>query len=168
MPTGPDCSARTPSAGPLNFPNDTLLPSAPFLVQRVVGGVLIGVAASLLWVLNGRRAGVSGIVGGTLRAAAGDHAWRAFFIGGLVIGGLALSRFAPASFAGTASTHSAVIGAAGILVGFGTRLGNGCTSGHGICGLARGSLRSLVATLTFMGAGGVTVFVVYHLVGASL
>ena len=128
----------------------------------LLGGVLIGAAAALLVVLNGRIAGVSGILGGLLRPAPGDAAWRAAFIGGLL--------FAPAAYALVERLPMPTIEAgypallvAGLLVGIGTRYGGGCTSGHGVCGMSRLSPRSLAATATFMVAGFVTVYVVRHL-----
>ncbi|MBM4228503.1 MAG: YeeE/YedE family protein [Gammaproteobacteria bacterium] len=128
------------------------------------GGLLIGLAASLFVLLNGRIAGISGVLGGLLRPRGGDTAWRVAFIVGML---LAPSLYAlvwrmPESEI-TASTP--VLIAAGLLVGIGTRFGSGCTSGHGVCGLARGSARSLVATLSFMLAGFATVFVVRHVMG---
>jgi len=134
----------------------------------LLGGALIGAAASLLWLGLGRIAGVSGILGGALRpgaASAGDErVWCLAFLTGLPLGAAitGLAGFAP-RVEGLAS--GPVLIAAGLLVGFGTRLGNGCTSGHGVCGLPRGSLRSLVATLTFVATGMLTVFVVRHGIG---
>jgi len=128
----------------------------------LLGGVLIGAAAAMLVLLNGRIAGVSGILGGLLRPAPGDAAWRAAFIAGLL--------FAPALHALVARLPIPTIEAgyptlllAGLLVGIGTRYGSGCTSGHGVCGVSRLSPRSLAATATFMVAGFVTVYVVRHL-----
>ncbi|MEO7056893.1 MAG: YeeE/YedE family protein [Caldimonas sp.] len=128
----------------------------------LAGGVLIGCAAATLVLFNGRIAGISGILGGLLRPAQRDVGWRAAFVLGLVA--------APALYALAAAVPRPVIDAgwgalvlAGLLVGIGTRYGSGCTSGHGVCGLSRLSPRSLVATLVFMGAGVVTVFVVRHL-----
>ena len=132
-------------------------------VQALLGGVLIGTAASALLVLNGRIAGVSGIVGGLLPPRPGDTAWRALFVAGLVAGGLSLRVLAPDPFQGLAATPYAVLVPAGLLVGIGVTLGNGCTSGHGVCGVSRLSPRSILATLTFMLTGAVTVFVVRRL-----
>lgn len=130
----------------------------------LVGGVLIGVATALFLLFNGRIAGISGIVGGLLRPARGDIAWRLAFILGLLISPLAyvVVRPLPAVHVEASST---VLVIAGLLVGLGTRYGAGCTSGHGICGLSRRSPRSIVATAAFMGAGFVTVYVVRHLLG---
>ena len=128
----------------------------------LAGGVLIGIAAALLVLLNGRVAGISSIVGGLLRPTRGDVAWRLAFVAGLVGAPLVYAVFAtlpqPQIDAG-----SGVLVAAGLLVGIGTRTSGGCTSGHGVCGLSRLSLRSLVATLAFMAAGFAAVFVTRHL-----
>ena len=135
-------------------------------LQALFGGVLIGVAASALFVMDGRIAGISGIVGG-LVPPRGDTAWRALFVAGLVIGGICLLRLMADPFHGLAEAPEAILVPAGLLVGFGASLGNGCTSGHGVCGVSRLSPRSIVATMTFMLAGGVTVFVVRHLMGVT-
>jgi uncharacterized membrane protein YedE/YeeE len=134
------------------------------VLPALLGGIMIGLAASVLLLFNGRIAGVSGIVGGIVLPRAGDVRWRASFAAGLVAGGLALRAVLPDSMTAAFDVPPAMVIVAGILVGLGTRLGNGCTSGHGVCGLGRGSARSLAATLTFMAAGAVTVFVVRHLV----
>jgi uncharacterized membrane protein YedE/YeeE len=133
-------------------------------LHSLLGGALIGAAASALLVLDGRIAGVSGIVGGLVPPRR-DAAWRALFVGGLVMGGLCLRPFLADPFDGLAETPSLVLLLAGLLVGFGASVGNGCTSGHGVCGVSRLSPRSIVATMTFMLAGAATVFVVRHLVG---
>ncbi len=134
-------------------------------ISALVGGLLIGLAATLLMILNGRIAGISGIVGGLLEPRAGDTLWRASFAVGLVLGALAF-----AAGGGSldivhveAGWPIAILG--GILVGVGTHRGRGCTSGHGVCGVARLSWRSIVATLTFMAAGIATVSVVRHAIG---
>jgi hypothetical protein len=133
-------------------------------LTALIGGVLIGLAATLLLWSIGRIAGISGIVNGLAGAARGDRAWRiAFLIGMIGIGALTL-QFVPApARAQTGATPLLLI--AGFLVGFGTRMGNGCTSGHGVCGLGRMTWRSLAAVLTFMGAGIATVYVIRHLLG---
>jgi len=131
-----------------------------------LGGVLIGIAATLLWVLNGRTAGVSGIIGGALRGEAGDFGWRVAFLLGLSLSGFVGMALSPGAF--EAPTLSLpLLAVAGLLVGVGTRLGGGCTSGHGVCGLSRGSSRSLVATLTFVATAVLTVAVVRHLAGGG-
>jgi len=131
-------------------------------VTALIGGALIGAAAAAFVVLNGRIAGVSGILGGLLRPARGDIAWRAAFVAGLVAAPLAYGVFA-ALPAIRVDTDIAVLIVAGLLVGVGTRYGSGCTSGHGVCGISRLSPRSIVATLAFMAAGFATVFVTRHL-----
>ncbi len=127
----------------------------------LAGGVLLGLASALFVLLNGRILGISGIVGGLLRPRAGDMGWRlAFVLGMLVAPGLYWLVVGPTQPRIDANWGMVVI--AGLLVGVGTRYGSGCTSGHGVCGLSRMSPRSLVATLAFMGAGFVTVFLIRH------
>lgn len=129
-------------------------------VASLVGGALIGLAASLLLLADGRIAGISGIVGGLLAPTSGDTAWRALFVAGLLLGGLGLRLVDTALVRMDLDRSTAALVAAGLLVGFGTRLGNGCTSGHGVCGISRGSARSIVATVTFMATGILTAWVV--------
>ena len=127
----------------------------------LAGGVLLGLASALFVLLNGRILGISGIVGGLLRPRAGDMGWRlAFVLGMLVAPGLYWLVVGPTQPRIDATWGMVVM--AGLLVGVGTRYGSGCTSGHGVCGLSRMSPRSLVATLAFMGAGFVTVFLIRH------
>lgn len=131
--------------------------------SALAGGLLIGLAASLLLLLEGRIAGISGILGGLLRRCAqGEAGWRIAFLAGLIGAPLLYSLFAtlPESRFDVGNLGLIV---AGLLVGYGTRLGAGCTSGHGVCGLSRGSIRSLAATLTFMATGFATVYVTRHL-----
>jgi uncharacterized membrane protein YedE/YeeE len=132
-----------------------------------MGGVLIGASAALLLLGKGRVVGISGIVGGALRVQAGDLAWRLWFLLGLIGGGAVLGRLWPAAFGGQLARSAPWFVVAGLLVGFGTRLGNGCTSGHGVCGIGRWSKRSLAATVVFMATGALTVFVVRHLWGGG-
>ena len=127
----------------------------------LAGGVLIGVATAMLVLLNGRIAGISGILGGVLVPRRSDMAWRVAFVAGLVAAPIALS-LARVQTAVDVSAGTGMLVAAGMLVGAGTRYGSGCTSGHGVCGLSRLSLRSLVATAAFMGAGFATVFLTRH------
>ena len=129
-------------------------------LQALLGGLIIGAAVSLMLVTNGRVTGISGIINGALSPQKGDIAWRWFFIAGLLLGGLTLRSLNPAVFNSLPEVSSVTTILAGLLVGFGTILGSGCTSGHGVCGISRFSVRSLVATLTFMGAGilAVTIF----------
>jgi uncharacterized membrane protein YedE/YeeE len=137
------------------------------VAMPVLGGALLGLSAALLLLVNGRIAGVSGIVAGLLRPGPGETLWRALFVAGLLAGGLVAARVHPVAFASTVQRPALALAAAGVLVGFGTRLGNGCTSGHGICGVSRPSVRSIAATVTFMASGALTVFVVRHLLGGS-
>lgn len=129
----------------------------------LIGGLLIGLAAAMFVVFNGRIAGISGIIGGLLRPASGDTAWRVAFILGLVVAPLFFSLVAPLPRV-QVDADTATLIVAGLLVGIGTRYGSGCTSGHGVCGLSRLSPRSMVATAAFMAAGFVTVFIVRHLI----
>jgi uncharacterized membrane protein YedE/YeeE len=128
----------------------------------VAGGLLIGAAALAFAVLAGRVAGISGILGGLLRPAKGDVAWRVAFIAGLAASPALYSLFA-ALPAIHVESSTGVLVLAGLLVGFGTRLGSGCTSGHGVCGLARLSPRSLAATAAFMASGFVATYAIRHL-----
>jgi uncharacterized membrane protein YedE/YeeE len=127
----------------------------------LAGGLLIGFAAAAFVLVNGRIAGISGILGGLLRPVRGDVAWRIAFLAGLVAAPLAYALLAPLPVV-RIDADTGTLAAAGLLVGLGTRYGSGCTSGHGVCGLARLSPRSLVATVSFMAAGFATVFVLRH------
>jgi len=135
-------------------------------LSALIGGLLIGTAATLFVLLNGRIAGISGIVGGFLCPVAGDVAWRIAFVLGLLTAPLLYRLIAPLPKLQIDAGYPLLI-VAGMLVGIGTRYGAGCTSGHGVCGLSRLSPRSGVATLVFMSAGFVTVFVVRHLLGGN-
>ncbi len=128
----------------------------------LAGGLLLGLASALFILLNGRVLGISGILGGLLRPRAGDAGWRLAFVAGLLAAPAVWSLFA-APVAPRIEAGPALLVVAGLLVGWGTRYGSGCTSGHGVCGLSRLSPRSLVATLAFMGTGFATVFVMRHL-----
>lgn len=129
----------------------------------LAGGVLIGLSATLLLWLNGRVAGVSGILNGVIFPNAGDVSWRAMFLLGLIVAaGLYMALVPGAPLPRTDYSRVALV-VAGLLVGFGTRMGNGCTSGHGVCGLGRLSMRSLASVLTFMATAIATTFVVRHL-----
>jgi uncharacterized membrane protein YedE/YeeE len=130
----------------------------------LAGGLLLGLAAAAFILLNGRVLGISGIVGGLIRPQRGDAGWRLAFLAGLVLAPLAWSLFA-APAVPRIDAGPVILVAAGLLVGWGTRHGCGCTSGHGVCGLARLSPRSLVATLAFMAAGFATVFALRHVFG---
>lgn len=131
----------------------------------LIGGALIGLAAAVLAVFNGRVAGVSGVIAGAARFAADGRGWRLAFIAGLLAAPLLYVLFDPAGWETGPLAASPVLAAAGLLVGVGAGVGSGCTSGHGVCGLARGSLRSLASVAAFMAAAAVTVFFVRHVVG---
>lgn len=137
----------------------------PWLMP-LVGGLLIGLAASLLLLLNGKIAGISNIVAGIWPLRVGDVSWRCCFVLGLLAGGLTLAAVLPGRF-GQSPASLGTLAFAGLLVGFGARIGNGCTSGHGVCGLSRRSLRSLAATLVFMSTAMATVWLNQHLAGAA-
>lgn len=122
-------------------------------IHALCGGALIGVAVSLMLLWTGRVAGISGIFYGMINPQKGDIAWRACFLGGLMAGGLTLHFLMPDTFGGLLPTDDWTVITAGVLVGFGTALGSGCTSGHGVCGVSRVSTRSLVATVLFVGSG---------------
>ena len=129
--------------------------------SSLFGGMLIGLAAAMFVLLNGRVAGISGVLGGLLTPLRGDVLWRVAFVGGIVFAPVIYSLFLVLPPVQIDADYAVLI-IAGLLVGVGTRYGAGCTSGHGVCGLSRLSLRSLVATGAFMGAGFVTVFVLRH------
>jgi uncharacterized protein len=133
-------------------------------IASTLGGIILGLAAALLLVGNGRIAGVTGILGGLVEGEEG-RGWRASFIVGMLVGGVGLLLWRPQSLPGSAIDSLSVLLVAGLLVGFGTRMANGCTSGHGICGLSRGSIRSLIATVTFMATAIATVALVRHGLG---
>ncbi len=127
-----------------------------------IGGVLIGTSAAMMLVLQGRIAGISGIIGGIARAPVSERPWRLAFLLGLLVGGAIMFAWMPARFGQGAPVGTAGLIAAGLLVGIGTRVGGGCTSGHGVCGLSRLSSRSMVATATFMSVAALTVFILRH------
>jgi hypothetical protein len=132
-------------------------------LSALAGGVLIGVAVSMLWVFNGRLAGISTVFGDALVPRLPDVQWRWTFLAGLIAGGLLLGAVRPLSFAGGVEGSLLTLAAAGLLVGVGTRLGGGCTSGHGVCGMARLSVRSMVSVAVFMVVAGLVVYVSRHL-----
>lgn len=131
--------------------------------MALAGGVLIGLSATLLLGLNGRVAGVSGILNGVLFPNDSDIAWRAMFLAGLIVAAGLYMALVPGAPQPRVDFPRVGLVVAGLLVGFGTRMGNGCTSGHGVCGLGRLSMRSLAAVLTFMATAIATTFVVRHL-----
>ena len=137
-------------------------------LTSLAGGLLIGLASAAMLVFNGRIAGISGITGGVLKADRGDTLWRALFVAGLLVGGFVYGLVAPDAFAITIDRSTGALVVAGLLVGFGTQMGNGCTSGHGIRGLSRFSIRSLVAVVTFMAFAALVVFVVGRFFGGTL
>ena len=134
-------------------------------IPALSGGILIGLAATLLLLFNGRIAGISGLMSGLMGAQRSEFFWRLAFLAGIVIGAFIFSIIKPEFYLPRANYPVWLLVVGGILVGFGTRMGNGCTSGHAVCGIARLSLRSIVATVTFMATGFITVFIVRHLLG---
>jgi len=131
----------------------------------LLGGIVLGLASAIFILFNGRILGISGILGGLMTPRMGDVGWRLAFLLGMGAAPAVFTRMAPADFLSAPRIDAGygLVVVAGLLVGLGTRYGSGCTSGHGVCGLSRLSPRSLVATLSFMGAGFATVFVVRHL-----
>jgi uncharacterized protein len=138
-------------------------------LASTIGGILIGLSATTLLTLNGKIAGISGIFGGLVRPARGDVGWRwrALFMAGLLAGGVLSLWLRPGAIGPAPNLSLLPMIVAGLFVGAGTQLGSGCTSGHGVCGISRGSLRSIVATITFMTTGIATVYVVRHLLGIA-
>jgi len=126
-------------------------------INALLGGLIIGIAVSLMLLWNGRVTGISGIINGVLSPVKNDTAWRVLFVTGLFLGGVVLNLTNPHVFVSTLATGPWTTIIAGLLVGFGTILGSGCTSGHGVCGISRMSPRSLVATFIFISAGVVAV-----------
>jgi uncharacterized membrane protein YedE/YeeE len=132
-------------------------------LSALIGGALIGLAAALLWWMLGRIAGVSNVLGSVVAEPGGDNAWRIAFLAGLLFTGLGAVLLFPGAVHFDLKAGAGQLLIAGLLVGFGTQLGGGCTSGHGVCGIGRLSVRSVVATLCFMASGMLTVFVVERL-----
>ncbi len=130
-----------------------------------IGGLMIGLSATFMMLFLGRITGISGIFGGLVVPRRGEVAWRVVFVAGLLSGGVILRFFYPQAFPASLDQSLWLVAAAGLLVGFGTRMGSGCTSGHGICGLARFSQRSLVSVLTFIFTGAVAVYVMQYMIG---
>lgn len=129
------------------------------------GGMIIGVAVSLMLLFTGRVTGISGIIGGALKPRPHDISWRVLFMAGLICGGIIVKIIHPEFFNFDANLKISDLVIAGLLVGFGTSLGNGCTSGHGVCGISRFSLRSILATITFIVSGVLSVFLFSFLRG---
>jgi uncharacterized protein len=133
--------------------------------SALAGGILIGLSATLLLLFNGRIAGISGMMGGLIKATRGELFWRLAFLAGIVIGAFLFHQINPDFYQPRESFPVWLLACGGFLVGFGTRMGNGCTSGHAICGIARFSVRSIAATLTFMATGFLTVYIMRHVLG---
>ena len=143
-------------------------------IASLMGGMLIGLSVSVMLLFSGKIAGISGIVGGILSPAQNDTQWRLVFLGGLLVGGLMVGFFSADLFAidnvfaiEIERSWPALI-LAGLLVGFGSHFGSGCTSGHGVCGISRLSPRSLVATMTFISTGALAVYIVNHWFGGAV
>jgi uncharacterized membrane protein YedE/YeeE len=138
------------------------------IINAIIGGALIGLAASLLFLANGRIAGISGILGQALKVSTPDRRWRMTFIAGLLVGGMGLMNTMPEVIVAPSTRTIGAVAIAGLLVGIGTRMGSGCTSGHGVCGLTRFSGRSLAATIAFMATGFATATVIQLAMGGAL
>src|SRR5512139_1383649 len=136
-------------------------------LSSALGGVLIGIASAVMLLASGRIAGISGIAGGIRRRERGDTSWRVMFVLGLALAGAMVAAIDPSRFAFEIQRSHGALLAAGLLVGLGTRIGNGCTSGHGVCGLSRLSKRSIAATVTFMATAAATAFVINELLGGA-
>ncbi|MFB9136893.1 YeeE/YedE family protein [Vibrio olivae] len=128
----------------------------------LAGGILLGLSAILMLLLNGKVAGISGILAGLLKTKSADFSWRLLFVVGLISGGIWAASVYTTAVPIVYSSSMMMLAVAGFLVGVGTRLGNGCTSGHGICGIGRLSKRSIIATCVFMGVAALTVFLRLH------
>jgi uncharacterized membrane protein YedE/YeeE len=152
---------------PLKAPHEEIAMHNFTPLAALIGGILIGLSASAMLLLEGKIAGVSGIFAGVLNPVKGETAWKASFVAGLIVGGLLLRMLLPSAFDFGIIRPYGTLAIAGLLVGFGTRLGNGCTSGHGVCGISRLSPRSMVATMTFIASGVLTVFLVNHVMGGA-
>lgn len=137
------------------------------MIHALIGGILIGLAALLLLLTDGQVAGISGMLGASLKKTSLYDSWRLAFLLGLLVGGAVAHLLGLYSFEALANRSHGALVAAGLLVGFGTQLGSGCTSGHGVCGIGRFSFRSLAATLTFMLSGILTVYFIKHVWGGA-
>lgn len=137
-------------------------------LDSLIGGGLIGIAVTIMLLFNGRVTGISGIIASSLTRPTRDALWRWFFIGGLIVGGALIQIIRPDFFVNLSGRSFVAIFIAGLLVGYGTVMAGGCTSGHGICGISRLSTRSAIATLTFMIFGFLTVQAVRYFTGASI
>ena len=137
-------------------------------IASLIGGVLVGLSAATMLLMNGKIAGISGIFAGILNPVKGDTLWKSCFVVGLLVGGMLLKPLVSTAYDFGVVRPYSVLAVAGLLVGYGTRLGNGCTSGHGVCGIGRLSPRSLVATATFIATGAIVVYLVNHILGGQL
>jgi len=135
------------------------------VIKPLIGGMLIGLSAAVLMLTKGRIAGISGIVEGVLRPKSGDLMWRVIFLAGLLVGGMVMAMLLPERFDLTTNRTIQMTAVAGLMVGIGVHIGCGCTSGHGVCGISRISVRSLVAVPTFMGTGALVVWLVNQQLG---
>ncbi|MDG3085437.1 YeeE/YedE thiosulfate transporter family protein [Vibrio hannami] len=131
--------------------------------ESLFGGILLGISATILLLFNGKIAGISGVLTGLLTPKSNDYSWRFLFFAGMILGGFISTAFLGAHIPTEFAATPMMIAVAGLLVGIGTKLGNGCTSGHGICGIGRLSHRSIIATCVFMLTAGITVFFRLHL-----
>jgi len=135
-------------------------------IASLIGGILIGLSAATMLLMNGKVAGISGIFAGVLKPIRGDTLWKSCFVAGLLAGGMLLRILVPIAYDFGIVRSYGMLAVAGLLVGFGTRLGNGCTSGHGVCGIGRLAPHSLVATATFIATGAIVVYLVNHILGS--
>lgn len=136
-------------------------------LNSFLGGSILGVSALLLYLLRGDVAGINGMVTGLINPLQGEWSWRLLFVVGLIAGGF-IYQWVGGGLTLEPAAHGGLVVVAGLLVGIGATIGSGCTSGHGICGIARWSIRSIAATVTFMISAMVTVFVLYHVIGGGL
>jgi len=134
----------------------------------LLGGAIIGIAVTVMLLFNGRVTGISGIVSSAISTRSADNKWRWAFLGGLLVGGFVIHKLHPELLSNLSNRNFTQIIVAGLLVGYGTVMGSGCTSGHGVCGISRFSVRSLIATITFMLFGVIAVTAVRYLTGGSL
>lgn len=137
------------------------------ILNALFGGALIGIAVTMMLLFNGRVTGISGIIASSLSKPSKDGLWRWMFIAGMIVGGALMRSLRPDYFVNLSDRGLVLVGIAGLLVGYGTVMGSGCTSGHGVCGISRFSLRSVLATITFMFFGFLTVQFVRYFLGGS-